>query len=263
LITLSLLCWLGIAAAQPQTEVIQITTRPAASLIEAVRPMLGESGRVSAFHDKLILNGSPDQLAAAKALIARLDRPARRLIIEVRQASHLDLETRRFGYGLQSGDVRVGRVPPDADARLAYQQAQTRGRGDATHRIQALDGQPALIMAGQSVPAYQGYQQIIGNTLYQGLNVEYRDAQSGFLALPRVHGDQVTVEIFQQDNRARFNNTFSEQRASTVLRGHIGEWLTLGSVGGTTRDRDGRIGGVASTRRAEDRQLMLRVLPVD
>jgi hypothetical protein len=113
------------------------------------------------------------------------------------------------------------------------------------------------------VPVYDGYQEVIGGRVYQGFNVRYRDANRGFYAVPRVHGDQVTVEIYQQADRAMLNGNFSTQRASTILRGGLGDWLTLGSIADSHTDRDNRIGGHISTRRAEDRQLQLRVLPVD
>jgi hypothetical protein len=48
-----------------------------------------------------------------------------------------------------------------------------------------------------------------------------------------------------------------------MLRGNMGQWLSLGSVGGAVRDRQNRIGGTYQTHRAQDMQLELRVLPVD
>jgi hypothetical protein len=249
--------------ASETTEVIQIMSRPAASLIEAVRPALGEQGGVSAFHDKLILRGTPQGISNAKAIIAELDRPARRLIIEVAQTGQFGLATRSVDYGVRTDNVEIGRPPPQGTAQIGFQQAQTRARGDATQRVQALDGHPALIMAGQSVPVYDGYQEVIGGRVYQGFNVRYRDANRGFYAVPRVHGDQVTVDIYQQADRALLNGNFSTQRASTILRGRLGDWLTLGAIADSQSDRDNRIGGHISTRRSEDRQLQLRVLPVD
>lgn len=253
----------GSAQAQPTAEVVQIMTRPAASLIGAVRPVLGDTGGVSAFHDKLIIRGTPEQIAAAKALIAELDRPARRLIIEVRQASQVDLSSQRFGYGARTDNIELGRVPPGQRAQLGFQQMQTRGHTDALQRVQALDGRPAMIRVGQSVPVYQTHQQVFGNTVVQGIDVRYRDADRGFIALPRVHGTEVTVEIYQQDDRPTQGGRFDRQAASTILRGRLGEWLTLGSVGDSRDDTDNQIGGYVATRRAEDRQLMLRILPVD
>jgi len=93
--------------------------------------------------------------------------------------------------------------------------------------------------------------------------VQYRDATSGFYALPRVHGDQVTIEIYQHNARLSGSDRFNIQEASSMLRGNLGQWMTLGSVGGETGDRRNQIGLHVQTRRTQDMQLELRVLPVD
>lgn len=249
-----------------EVATIQIISRPAASMVDAVRPMLGRDGSVSAFHDKLIVKGTPDEIAAVRAMLMEIDRPARRLIIEVRQAGQLSLSTRSLGYGVSTGDVQIGRVIPpgsDADAQLRYQSIQTRGRGDSLQRVQALDGRPALIRAGQSVPVYQAQQYVGPWGVSQGYEVQYRDATSGFYALPRVHGNQVTVEIYQQNDRLWGSDRFNIQQASSVLRGNLGQWMTLGSVGGDMGNNRNQIGLNVQTQRAQDTQIELRVVAVD
>lgn len=259
------LIWLATttAIAGNQVVTIQIMSRPAASLVEAVRPVLGQGASVSAFHDKLIVTGNPSQIAAARAVVAEIDRPARRLIIEVREANELVESNRSLGYGVDSGNARLGRVAPGSRGQLSYHSAQTRGRGDSRQTIQALDGRPAMIRAGQSVPIYQTHQQIVGNTVVQGFNMHYRDTGSGFMALPRVHGDQVTVEIHQRNDRPSGNGRFDTQGASTVLRGRLGQWLTLGSTGGQQGREGDRLGRHITTQRERDSHLQLRVLTVD
>lgn len=246
-----------------QIAVIPIMSRPAASLVDTVRPLLGRDGSVSAFHDKLIVKGSAQQIAAVRSLLRDIDRPARRLIIEVRQAGSLSQAARSFGYGVSNENVRLGRAPPGSGARLHYQDIQTRGRDDSTQRVQALDGRPALIRAGQSVPVYHSYQGVRGNRFVQGYELNYRDATSGFFALPRVHGDQVTIEIYQQHQRAVENDRFDMQQASTVLNGNLGQWMVLGSVGNADSDDSDQLGRHVQTHRATDRRLELRVLAVD
>jgi hypothetical protein len=250
-------------AGQDQVEVIRITSQPAASLIDAVRPLLGQTGSVSAFHDKLIVQGDADQIAAVRRLIGEIDRPARRLIIEVRQTGTLSQSGRRIDYGVHINNVYLGRVPPGANAQVNVQDFETRGRGDSLQRVQALDGRPALIRTGQSVPVYQAQQYIGRWGVAQGYQMQYRDTSSGFYALPRVHGNQVTVEIYQQNERPAANGRFDLQQASTVLRGEIGRWMTLGSIGGAGNDKQNDIGLYAQTRRAQDMQLELRVIPVN
>ena len=65
-----------------------------------------------------------------------------------------------------------------------------RGRNDSLHRVQVLDGRPALIRVGQSVPVYQVHQQIYGNDIVQGIRCPVSGYREGFVALPRVHGDR-------------------------------------------------------------------------
>ena len=162
--------------------------------------------------------------------------------------------------GLQ---VEGGQVPPGGNAQLGYGDFQTRGRNDSLHRVQVLDGRPALIRVGQSVPVYQVHQQIYGNNIVQGFDVQYRDTASGFVALPRVHGDRVTIEIYQQNESAAPNGRFDAQQASSVLRGHLGEWMTLGSVGGQDYGNRDDLGLHVQTHRSQDRQIELRVIAVD
>jgi hypothetical protein len=263
LIALLLLVTATAAAQPPQTAVFQIKSRPAASLVESVRPLVGEDGGVSAFHDQLIVRGTTAELAAVRELISQIDRPARRLLIEVRNAGQASSSTSSLGYGVNTDNVRLGRVPPGSDGQISYQGIQTRGRVDSLQRVQALDGQPALIRTGESVPVYHGYQNLYGYGVFQGYSVYYRDTSRGFIALPRVHGEQVTVEIYQQDERPTADGRFTLQQASTVLRGPLGQWLTLGATGGDDTGSNHQLGWHVTTRRAEDRQLELRVLAVD
>ena len=207
---LALLLLAGVVAADaPRVVTITVNSQPAAALVDVVRPLLGESGGVSAFHDKLIVRGNAQQIATVRKLLADLDRPARRLIIEVRQKGQLAASRRDTGYGAATNHVRIGAPPVSGGAQLYQRNLQTRGRDSGSQRVQALDGRPALILTGQSVPVYRAHQQVIGNQVVQGFDVRYRDTHTGFYALPRVHGDQVTIEIYQQNERAapggRFN----------------------------------------------------------
>ncbi len=253
----------GADANTVRTETIVVNSRPAAAMVDVVRPLLEPGGGVSAFHDKLIVRGTARQIADVRALLRDLDRPPRRLIIEVRQAGSVDGFSRDLGYGANTGDVRIGRAPRREGLQLHYRDAQTRGRDDGMQRVQALDGRPALIRAGRSTPVYRAQQQVIGNQLIQGLDVAYRDSLSGFYALPRVHGDQVTVEIYQQYERPGSAGQFHIQQASSVLRGALGQWMPLGSFGGSDSDSRQAFGRHVETRRAEDRQIDLRVIAVD
>jgi type II secretory pathway component GspD/PulD (secretin) len=249
--------------APPQIEVIEVRSRPAADLLDSIRPLLGQHSSVSAYHDKLIVNGTPDEIVAVRSLLASLDRPSRRLIIEVRHGGGQSVSSQGLGYGVNTGNVRIGRAPPRDGATVSLQDARTRSDGDSLQRVQALDGRPALIRTGQSVPVYLGQPGWYGHRVAPGYRVDYRDVSSGFYALPRVHGNQVTIEIYQQQQRSGDRGRFDHQQASSVLRGRLGEWLTLGSIGGEDAASRNEIGLHAQTQRRQDTLIELRVVARD
>lgn len=251
------------AAAEMRVETFLIKSRPAVALVETVRPLLGADASVSAYHDRLIVRGTPGDMQTVRELLRDLDRPLRRLVIEVRRGGSVALSTEGIGYGVDTGEVRLGRVPPGGGAGVQVFSAETRGRNDSLQRVRVLDGQPALIRTGRSTPVYEGYRGIYGNRVVQGFSVQYRDTATGFYAVPRVHGRQVTVEIYQQQEHLAPGQTVDRQQASTTLSGALGQWLTLGSVGDSRDDSGGGIGQHYQTRRAQDMQLELRVLSVD
>lgn len=246
-----------------EVATIPVRHQPAAALVETLQPLVGETGSIAAFQDRLIVRGTRQQIGEVRALLAELDRPPRRLLIEVRQAGNLALSTRGIGYGVDTGTVRLGETPPGSEVRFGMQSFQTRGHGDSVHSVQAIEGRPALIRAGQSVPVYQVQQQVWGPRIYHGYQVQYRDATTGFVALPRVHGDEVTVEIYQQHESPGPGGRFKVQQASTVLRGGFGQWMTLGVIGDNTSGGQDAVGRHLQTRRAQDMRIDLRVIPVD
>ncbi len=260
-ITIMTLATIAVADSN-RVQVLQIQSRPAVDLVEVVRPLLGEHGSVTAYHDKLIVNGSSQEIARVRALLKDLDRPARRLIIEVRLNGEKSLSSQGLEYGLDSGNVRIGKPPAHADASIGFEGARTRSNDSGLQRIQALEGRAALIRTGQSIPIHRrggGY----GYHTGPRYEIGYRELASGFYALPRVHGNQVTVEIYQQSEHPAGDGRFDHQQASSVLRGDLGSWLSMGSIGSADRIDDRRTGRQVTTERRQDRSIELRVIALE
>lgn len=245
-----------------RAEVLQIQSRPALDLVEVVRPLLGENGSVAAYHDKLIVNGSAREIARIRALLNELDRPARRLIIELSLDGERLLSRQGLDYGSDSGNARIGGPPPRSQASLRFEDARTRSRDTGLQRVQALEGRAALIRTGQSIPVHQRRQDY-GYHREPEYEIGYRELTSGFYALPRIHGNQVTVEIYQKSEHTAGDGRFERQQASSVLRGDLGAWLSLGSIGSTEATDNRRIGRQATTERRQDREIELRVIALD
>ncbi|WP_200281573.1 secretin N-terminal domain-containing protein [Rhabdochromatium marinum] len=217
---------------------LPVYSQPAEDLVDVVRPMVG-GGSVVAHRDQLIVHGTPEEIATVSEALERLDRPPRRLMIEVRLAD------RSIGHG-------SGR-----HFGTSSREYRTRRDDDLVQRVQTLDGHPALIRTGQWRPVAN----LAGPWPGRGAVVEhgYQSSETGFYAVPRIHGEEVTVELYQQNERPLPNGNMRGASAQTVVRGWIGTWL---EVGGEQRLEEA---GVRhwSTEDASERRLQLRVRALD
>lgn len=247
------LLWCASAVAD---EVTVFTTRhlPPQQLVPLIKPVLGEHGSVSAFGDKLIVRAAADKLEEVRWLISELDKPQRNLLIEVqvgKLASGHDLGLDAQGSWREGGP----------EGHIRYRRHSTRAQGDSLQSVRTLEGRAALISIGQSVPVYEAHQtQHPDGTTSQGFRQRFREANRGFYALPRIHGERVTIEIHQQDDSpSQRTGHFNTQHASTIVSGALGEWISLGGVD-QRQARDGSgLGYSAKTARSDERHLSLRV----
>ena len=101
-----------------------------------------------------------------------------------------------------------------------------------THFVTTVEGQPAFINAGQSVPIPQHSSVLtpFGAVVREG--VYYRDVGAGFYVVPRLAGDRVNLEISPyRENLSRFGGGVIDSRGlATTVAGALGEWIPLGGA---------------------------------
>ncbi len=261
-------------------EILQLQGHPAEEIIPLIKPFIEKDGSVAGMNDRLVIRTSPENMKQIKKIVASLDKPPRRLMIYVRQGPGDLLSNRTPVTGADSdsghivglpsdrGVVQPGMIvglPPDGVTTASSGfHAGTRSGRDQTQRIQAIEGKPAYIEIGTQVPVYEG---AIGRgPLAYGaaINTRYKNATTGFYALARTNGNQVTVEInSQQIQQGSTNDRFDAQRSSTTISGNIGEWMPLG---GASRDGfgDQKQGGInVATSSNQDRSMYLKVEALD
>jgi len=239
----------GTTVMAQEVSLFDVHTRPASDLVPQINALLGDQGSVSAYGNRLIVQAPASRLEEVRWLISELDRPPRNLLVEVRVDSELSDTD-------QSAGVRLRDL--QADVRL--RRHSTRQDGDIVQRVRTLDGRPALIRIGQSVPVYQVERGGQGSDRTERLEVRYKDIHTGILVLPRSHGGNVTVEVYQQaESPAVTSGVFNTQHADTVVSGRLGEWIPIGSIDAAGRSRDKGIGYRASTGVANQRFLSVRV----
>lgn len=162
----------------------------------------------------------------------------------------------------KNSKVIVGGSNNDSDLRLRLKSAKTRSDNDITHKIQVIEGYPAFIATGSSVPVEDQTTFITGGTLHRQTTTRYHDVNSGFYVVPRLNSDQdrVTVEIRpRMDRPGTQQGSYETQQADSVISGRLGEWLTLGGVSQRTTDQQDGLLREAQTASRDERTIELRV----
>ncbi len=233
------------AYAQDRVEVITLNYRSADQVIPLIQPLVGKEGAVTGMQNRLIVRTTPSKLAQIKRVLASIDTLPKRLMITVRQNTTRDALAREASvYGSVGGPRGRVTLPDTSDRRPRIEIGDQHNRVGANvtstrdiedsrdvQNIQVLEGNPALIRVGQSVP-YRGrtvYRDARGTTVVD--DTRFQDVTSGFYVLPRISGEQVILEINPHNNTLGSRGAVNVQEASTTLSGRLGEWIELGGIG--------------------------------
>lgn len=230
-------------------EVIPLKHRTASQVVPIVKPLVAKGGTVTGMNNQLIIRSTPANISELKHLLKSIDRPARRLLIEVRQdVSGFQTGARQDVSGNSHG--------------TEYRTLSTLSEGDENnvHVVQTVDGQPAFISTGKSVPLPDQTVVVTGAGAAVQNTIHYRDVTSGFYVIPHVHGDEVTLQIAPQlESAGHSGGAIDIQHVQSTASGRLGQWIELGGAGHNQTEDSGST--VVSTRRhdAESRSIWVKV----
>lgn len=252
-------------------EVIELKSRPLDEILPVIQPFVGADGTVTGMGNNLVIKASPARVKEIRQLLVNLDRPPRRLLITVGNQDEVARSSSgyRASADIKAGDGRFSINSPGypVDSSRAHvvihdrsvQRAQT-----SRSRVQALEGRPAYINSGSRIPLQTTEHYYDRGVPYQRRSTQLRDVTSGFYVVPRLQGDEVTLEIVQHDNRsARRRGVIRTQSAGTVVRGKLGEWVELGGVDTSNNNREGGPGRSVGSQGSNNRGIQVRVECLD
>ena len=228
-------------------EVVPLKHRLLDQILPTLRQLVVEGGTVTGLNDQLVIRTTPENLADLKQVLAQLDTELRQLRITVRQdvAAHTQAREDQLSARVEHGDVdaRIGAPAAgpgatvayeDGDKHVQYRSLSTHDRDDSanTHFVTTVEGTPAFIGAGQSIPlpAQSAVLTPYGAALHESL--EYRDVGAGFYVTPRLAGERVNLEIspFADRQSSSGGGVIDTRGLSTVVSGRLGEWIALGGA---------------------------------
>ncbi|PLY16780.1 MAG: hypothetical protein C0631_02365 [Sedimenticola sp.] len=254
-----------LALADYPLEIIELKSRGVEEIIPIIKPFIGPDGTLSGMNNQLIIRTSAKNLAEIRAILDRVDVAPRQLVIHVRQGIQIDANQQRLSTDIsrmvgKNAKVIVGQPTSNDGVRFNVKDVRTRNHLDSTQKIMTLEGSPAFIATGQSVPVKEHSTHFSRGTFHDSTSIRYEEATSGFYALPRLHGDRVTIDITPHMKKPQESSKgFDIQSASSVVSGRLEEWIPLaGSSGNSSRFGSG-VSRNRTTLSSDDRQIYLMV----
>jgi len=251
---LFLMWWFAVVAHAQSLEIIQLHNRPADQVLPVVRPLLEAGASASGSGFQLFIRASPGNLAQIRQVVASLDRPARQLVIYVRQDAQGTSNRLAAAAGAQL-------APGDSRVRAGIDD-RTVGTGDnAAQQVRAQEGVPAYISAGSSTPVVASSVTRTVNGVVVQQTVTPREISSGFYVTPRVNGDNVFLDISTQRQTPGNSGPGSADtnRMSSTISGKLGAWIELGGVSQAQSSSVRGIGSSISSSDASSRSVYVKV----
>ncbi|MGH8771464.1 MAG: secretin N-terminal domain-containing protein, partial [Burkholderiales bacterium] len=202
------------AVAEEVLEVISLNYRTAQEVIPLVQPIVNQSGgTVTGAQNQLIIRTSPDKLAEIRKILAAIDKAPRQLLITVEQGANSERRKSEAEIAANVGNDNARVILPgsgdergvtvegqrrDDSIRARVHNQQSIARDNSTQQVRVLEGNPAFIYVGQTIPLRERalIKTPAGTQITE--STHYRDVANGFHVLPRVAGDRVTLEISPQ-----------------------------------------------------------------
>ena len=226
---------------------LQLHNRPAVEVIPIIEPMLAAGDMISGHGFKIFLRSSEETLVQVQEMIEAIDIASKVLQISVLQANARKL--RSLGI---SGSISIG--TDDASASISGAATQQRLQDNPVHRLRVTEGTEGYIETGKQIALFSG-----GNWK-RSSGIEFKKVTTGFYVLPRVHGDNVTLQVspFKNSQSNVSGGSINTQHANTTISGQLGEWLLIGGTTEQVKRSQSGTSGYSSTQSSSDESIWIK-----
>ncbi len=212
-------------------KVVPLNNRFASDIQPLISPFLEDSERIIATRSNLIIKATPFRQKEIKKLIDQLDTRLNNLTISVIQSNTETAESLNASANIRINIPRNGHAPLSTRFRGRFANTDELNQSDSHQKIQTLDGKEAFIKTGGIHPVENtsihhsdyGYSTISKNT-------QLIESSTGFRVLPRITGNQVTLDISPWSDNMTNNGQLSTQSGHTTIRVDFGQWVEIGGV---------------------------------
>lgn len=213
--------------------VIDLHHRRAEEIIPVLQPLLEQGGALTGQDYKLFVRASSTNVAQIRSALAQLDKQQRQMFVSVRRSTAQDIEREQASA---SGTLSTG----ESSVTVRADKGRLQTQDASVSSVQVLEGNSAFIATGASVPIVTAVAVGGGRRPFVAGTFEHRNLQRGFMVRPRISGEQVMLDISQQDERVA-GGDIQSQSLNTQVMGRLGTWIQLGGVSESSSQSDSGI----------------------
>lgn len=253
---------------------IQLTNRPASEVIPIVEPMLATDDVISGHGFKIFLRSSPETLAQVKDMIDAIDIAAKVLQISVFQGNAQGLQELGISGNIQIGNgstnIAIGSnnkvddagsisySSDNASGGISSTSTRTRQIKNPVHQLRVTEGSQGYIETGKQIALFSGTHW--KRPKATGSNIEFKNVTTGFYVLPRIYGDNVTLQVspFKSSQSKAGSGDIKILNADTTVTGPIGKWLLIGGATEQITASQNSPGSHSSTQRSNSESIWIK-----
>jgi type II secretory pathway component GspD/PulD (secretin) len=277
--------FLNISTATADSNTVHVYTlqhQIAESLLPALNNVLLSNESVNAYNNELVVNASSASQQKVAQLLQALDKPLRSIMISVRNNStgNSTGNNTNVSGGIRTGEVYLGSGGPvyreinGGERNNGGTVIQSNGvRIQSNHnvrqtstqqeqKLRAIEGSPAWISTGQSIP-YRSADQ------WGNATTEFKNADRGFYVTARIIGNRVQLDIstsndkLSEDPRKSRRGVIETEHLQTTASGTVGEWISLGGI--TMQDNSDNRSYTSNSSNSSNKigDISVRIVPLD
>lgn len=225
-------------AVATEFKIIDLQHRFADDILPIIQPLAGSDGAITGMQNHLIIRVSPQRMVEIEEVISRLDVARQNLKISVSQQNSQQLESSGVAVSgrkrIANVEISTNKYPRNGNGngniQLNVKKNQSNTQHTSNRFINVLDGEPAFIRVGQSIPFTQEWLVLTQRYIHVQKITEFVDISTGFAVRPRSIGEQIELEITPRIAQLNQQGYIDFEELSTVVRIKKGEWLNLGGI---------------------------------
>jgi type II secretory pathway component GspD/PulD (secretin) len=251
--------------AASEFKIFTLQHRFAEDILPTIQAIISSNGTTYAIQNQLIVRTDSQTMIEVEQTIATLDTARENLKIRVKRQGNMTESSNKTSV---RGRTRIGNatIVTGNDSRhsrdgvnINLENNQTRSLQSSEQFIQVLDGAPAYISVGESVPYTSEWILLTQRYAVTQTNTEFIEIGTGFTVRARSIGSRVELDItptlskLKQHGRLEF-----EQLTSTVMVNR-NEWVNIGGIMQENDDVSRTILSSKNGRTYENNQIFIRV----